>query len=312
MGIPNLNKLFIEKCNDHINKTHLSKYKGKTIVIDTSIYLYKFAGQEKLVENFYLLVSILKFYNICPIFVFDGKPPDEKKELLKKRKLNKQEAEEKYNTILKDLDNPELSKQDKQEITIELEKLKKQFVRINEEKIQTTKQLLRNYGVQYIDANGEADIVCANMVINNHADACLSDDMDMFLYGCPKVLRYLSILNHTIIEYDTENILKTLNLSKDEFKQIIVLAGTDYNLKQSFSIKKSLYLYREFKKQNDENQFYEWLITKKFIKNNDQLNETYDLIMSQMETNNDFISEPKPYYKNELISFLKNYDFIFI
>ena len=90
------------------------------------------------------------------------------------------------------------------------------------------------------------------------------------------------------------------------------MAGTDYNLKQTFSIKKSLYLYREFIKQNSENPFYEWLITKKFIKNNDQLNETYHLIMSQMETNTQFVSETKAYSKNELISFLKNYDFIFI
>jgi len=312
MGIPNLNKLFLEKCNNHINKSNLSKYEGKTIVIDTSIYLYKFAGQEKLIENFYLLISIFKYYNICPVFVFDGKPPDEKKDLLKKRRLNKKEAEEKYNIKMKDLENANLSKEDKKEINDELEKLKKQFVRINDEKIRKIKQLLINYSVQYIDADGEADVVCVNMVINNQAYACLSDDMDMFLYGCPKVLRYLSILNHTVIEYDTENILKTLNLSEDEFKKIIVLCGTDYNLKQTFSIKKSLYLHREYTKQKTEDDFYEWLIKKDFIKDSDILNETYNIIKSQINSSNQIMNEPNTYCKSELIKFLYNYDFIFI
>lgn len=311
MGIPNLNKLFMERCGSHINKTHLSNYEGKTIVIDTSIYLYKFAGQDKLVENFYLLVSILKHYNICPIFIFDGKPPSEKKELLKKRKLNKKEAEEKYNAIKNDLNNPELSKQDKQEMTIELEKLKKQFVRINEEKIKTIKELLTTYGVEYIDANGEADVLCAKMVLNNDAYACLSDDMDLFLYGCPKVLRYLSILNHTIIEYDTNNILETLSLSKDEFMKIIVLCGTDYNIKQNITIRRSLKLYKEYKKEANI-EYFEWLENKKIINTKENFIEIYELLINQLHTMNVDKRTSIPYCKNELIEFLKKYDFIFI
>ena len=33
---------------------------------------------ESLIEKFYLMCSIFKNYNIIPLFVFDGKPPDEK------------------------------------------------------------------------------------------------------------------------------------------------------------------------------------------------------------------------------------------
>ena len=83
MGIHNLNKFLTNKCSEEaIYKVHLSSLKNKIIVIDTSIYMYKFLGQNKLIENFYLLVSILLHYKITPIFVFDGKPPPEKMNIL--------------------------------------------------------------------------------------------------------------------------------------------------------------------------------------------------------------------------------------
>jgi len=50
------------------------------------------------------------------------------------------------------------------------------------------------YGVSYIDADGEADQLCASLVLKNKVYACLSEDMDLFVYGCPRVLRYLSFI----------------------------------------------------------------------------------------------------------------------
>ena len=81
MGIRYLNKLFREECKnkDAIKITHMSQLSGKKIAVDISIYLYKFVSDDQLIENMYLLLSIFRYYNIIPIFVFDGKPPAEKK-----------------------------------------------------------------------------------------------------------------------------------------------------------------------------------------------------------------------------------------
>ena len=46
-------------------------------------------------------------------------------------------------------------------------------------------------GIAYYESEGESDYVCAKMVKQKIAFACMSEDMDMFVYGCPKVLRYL-------------------------------------------------------------------------------------------------------------------------
>ena len=52
MGIKNLNKYLYEKCGKtSISKKHLSEISGKTIVIDTSIYLYQFLWQDQLNET---------------------------------------------------------------------------------------------------------------------------------------------------------------------------------------------------------------------------------------------------------------------
>jgi len=116
MGIKNLNKFLLDNCSKKsIKKTHLKELTGKTLVIDASIYMYKFLIENTLIESMYLFVSILKHYKITPIFVFDGKPPPEKKELLIKRRLDKLEAEQQYLQIQKSLETEtdEIKKEEK-------------------------------------------------------------------------------------------------------------------------------------------------------------------------------------------------------
>ena len=130
MGIPHLNKYLFENCSKQsISKKHLECFKDKVIAIDTSIYLYKFIAENALIENMYLLISIFQTYKITPIFVFDGKAPEEKKELLIQRIIEKNKAETKYNDLKKQLENIE-NEEDKNEISVEMDSLKKKFIRI--------------------------------------------------------------------------------------------------------------------------------------------------------------------------------------
>ena len=78
MGIKYLNRIFNSNCNDtSIYKIHLQHFAGKRIAVDASIFLYRFLGEEKLIEQMYLMVSIFRNYDITPIFVFDGVAPPE-------------------------------------------------------------------------------------------------------------------------------------------------------------------------------------------------------------------------------------------
>ena len=71
MGIKNLNKFLKENVNESIKFGHVSELSGKRIAIDISIYMYKFASENTLIENIYLMLSIFRHYNVIPIFVFD-------------------------------------------------------------------------------------------------------------------------------------------------------------------------------------------------------------------------------------------------
>ena len=236
MGIKYLNTYIKNNTTKNsINKITLSSLYGKTIAIDTSIYLYRFLGEDALLENMYIMLTLFRYYNIIPIFILDGKPPIEKLELIKQRCNNKNNAEKQYNDIKETLKSTE-SLISKNELYRKMQILKKNFIRLKRKDYINVLELMDAFGVTYIEATGEADILCAKLVIKKIAYACLSEDMDLFVYGCPRVLRYLSLSKKTAILYDLNNILYDLNLSLKEFKEICVISGTDYNINNSNNI----------------------------------------------------------------------------
>lgn len=323
MGIKNLNRFLLDNCSKKsIKKINLKQMENKTIVIDTSIYLYKFLADGALIENMYLLISIFKSYKITPIFIFDGKPPPEKKELLYQRKLEKQDAKEKYLALEKSLLEA-LNDEKREEILFELEYLKRQFIRIKDEDILCVKELMDAYGVTYYNSISEADQLCAYFVKSGKAWACLSDDMDMFLYGCNRVIRHISLLNHTAVFYDTELILNDLEMSEQNFREIMVLTGTDYNINSENTLYSTMKWYNEYNKYlfngtlniNKNQSFYDWLITNtKYIVDETELRKVYDMFVIEKYIFDNNIYSPKNEKKMDMVKLkfiLKKDGFIF-
>ena len=58
--------------------------------------------------------------------------------------------------------------------------LKRNSISIKSKDYREIKQFLDNYGIQWIIAQGEADVLCASIVKTGKAFACLSEDMDLF------------------------------------------------------------------------------------------------------------------------------------
>lgn len=322
MGIKNLNQYLLKTCSQKsIKKMNFELLQRKTIVVDISIYLYKFLIVENYMEHLYTMLSIFKYYLITPIFIFDGKPPPEKWDLIKKRNWEKKDAEIKLIAMQNDLSNSEFTKEE----LLEMDELRKKSIRIKNEDIKKTKELMDAFGFIYYDAPGEADQLCAYFVNRDIAWACLSDDMDMFLYGCKRVLRNLSLLNHSFLFYDTTQIFSELEINYHDFLEIAVLCGTDYNTGY-ISLYKTIELYNEYKKCNnlviyqDRNTFYEW-----FIKHS-QLNETINFIsickMFDLSHENIVLEHFYESFKKDLLEkkaniqkikeIMTNYGFVFI
>ena len=322
MGIRNLNRYLRTECPKSLKCIDLKELSGKKIAIDISIYLYKYESDNVLLENIYVMLSIFIYYNITPIFIFDGKPPQEKKALLIKRKEEREGAQEEYNRIKSELAQEQNTDQDKIELVSALNRLKRQIVQVSKEKIEKVKALIRAYGATYYDAPGEADELCALLVIKEKVWACLSEDMDLFVYGCTRVLRYFSLIGHTAVLYDMNGILKELEMTQTEFKEVCILSGTDYNIKQDDDYNKiNLYLtlkyFKQFKSENNNKSFYDWLQTNtNYITNLDlliKINDMFDLNISRKV---DVFKNVKigngPKMQKEIEEIMKEEDFIFI
>ena len=118
--------------------------------------------------------------------------------------------------------------------------------------------MLDAYGIKYITAINEADEVCSAIVIKGAAYACLSEDTDLFAYGCPRVLKYISLLNHTVVVYPLEKILESVGMKFTEFRQLCILSGTDYNEshRNIFTFYK---LFTRYKQRPNTLDFLSWL-----------------------------------------------------
>lgn len=326
MGIRNLNRYLKEHCPNSIHQIHLSELSGKRIAVDISIYLYKYETENALIENMYNMISIFKYYNIIPIFIFDGKPPPEKKELLLKRKINRLESQEEYNKLKLLIENNDNEKELKQNMLLSLDQLKRQIVQIDKTKTEKIKELIRAYGATYYDAPGEADELCASLVINKKVWACLSEDMDLFVYGCKRVLRYFSIINHNVILYNIKSILLELNMTQKEFKEVCILSGTDYNIKTNNNDNKiedknlliTLKHFKKYKSKKTEQHFFDWLIEHTdYITDAELLNKIYrifDLTQdhSVLEKFKHIRIASGPIMQEEVKKIMQQEDFIFL
>tara|TARA_B110000046_G_C12959326_1_gene383772 strand:+ start:92 stop:1087 length:996 start_codon:yes stop_codon:yes gene_type:complete len=232
MGIHNLTSLIKSKSPDSINTEALYKLSGSTVAIDTSIFLYKSLTnirsngdyiRNKNGDIISHIIGILNktilylSFNIKPIYIFDGKPPIEKKELLQQRSKKAKEQKllsEKSTTI-----------EDKN-------KYEKNSVRMNGTHITDIKKLLDVMGIKYIHPDGEAEAYASELCRIGYVDYVVTDDMDSLVFGCPKMIRKCldknNKRNDVVSIISLENVLKGFNMSMNEFTEMCILCGCDY------------------------------------------------------------------------------------
>lgn len=360
MGIRMLNKFLQDKCKSSISRVNLSKLSGKKIAVDISIYLYKFLGDNALLENLYLMISIFRENNIIPIFVFDGKPPAEKNDTIAFRKKTKMNARDEYYRLKQILDDIESdvavsdcesatdgggseettvhTPSNSADIRTMMDKLKKKFVILKSDHIQNAKTLLQAYGMTYIESPGEADMLCAKLVSKNIVYACLSEDTDMFVYGCSRVLRYLSLTTSTVILYDFQEIIKTLDMTTYEFRQLCIIYGCDYLPKNEnqnyknmtiFNSYKMFKSYKDYLKNRNENNeitpesedepdFYKWLLSQNtdiysYINEACKVIDMFDISSyDNLELYDNIKIMNGPIHREQLIEIMQKENFIFI
>jgi len=234
----------------------LASLQGTRVVVDASIYMYRYQAQNDLVGGMYAMVSLLEHHGLELHFVFDGNPPAEKFATLEERRSNREEARDellRLERLAKDA-----VPADARVLNTRIQRLRRQCTRLTDEDIASVKSLLTFMGIGYTVADGEAERLCAKLVISGVVDACLSDDTDVLALGCPRVLRYLSVLGETVVHYEYSALLRDLEMSKEEFRSVCVAAGTDYN-RSTQGFGRARAAFDRFKSSGAGGSFAEWI-----------------------------------------------------
>lgn len=276
MGVPHLNALFCSQCQRGVEKKPLHSFKGWKVAVDASIFMYRYKEQGVLLENIFNLVNMLKKNDIVPCFIFDGKPPEEKKALLNARRNERYNAASEYNrlSLLLMENGNEMDADERKKNEEKMESLKHKMTRITGEDLANVKKLLDGMGVIWVEARGEADLLCAKLCIKKYVNACLSDDMDMFVYGCPVVWRHISILQESVVSYNLNVICECLGMTKEQLTEVCVASETDYSYgtERKTNLNASIKLMKRYINSGARDGFYEWLDN-----NTDYVNDMYAL-----------------------------------
>ena len=237
--------------NDCVKKVPLSEVKNKVAIVDTILYIHKYvigirkSGRDvitkngKVINHIFALSKIIKNFtdnNILPVFVFDGRSPNIKEDVVEKRKdiikTSKQKCDELIDSGNTDSD--------------EYIKYFKRSFSINNEIISECKEFLDYCGIPFVNSFGEADPQCAALghYYKNICSGVFSEDSDILLYGAPYLLRDLDLVHNTVsiiciddiinfLQNKTNEITKKYNkpdiiVTKDNFMDFSIIMGNDY------------------------------------------------------------------------------------
>jgi flap endonuclease-1 len=242
----------------------LSELRGKTICVDAFNTLYQFLSsirqadgtplmdrQKRITSHlsgiFYRNITLLE-HGVKLIYVFDGKPPELKYKTFREREGNRDIARERYQQA-KDVEDLESMK-----------RYSSQLVRLNDEIIQESKELLEAMGIAVVQAPGEGEAEAAHLArTRSGIFASASQDYDSLLFAAPRLIRNLTLarkrktisgwveVKPEIIEL--EKVLNYLEIDLDQLICLGILVGTDYNPKGIPGIgqKKALQIVKRYK-----------------------------------------------------------------
>ena len=108
-------------------------------------------------------------------------------------------------------------------------KLSNRLLYISRKTIKVLVDKLNLIGITALIASSEADFVINNMSTFGHVDAVYSGDSDMLTHGTPILIRSINSKSNQCTCYNLSRLLQLLKISYDQFIDMCIILGTDYN-----------------------------------------------------------------------------------
>lgn len=232
MGIKGLINLIKKNCPEAYYAGKISDYAGKIIAIDTSIFMYRFSYfSPNFISMFAKMLDIFAKHNIVPVYIFDGKPPEEKNDTLKERNDRRQDMDNRIvnlKGIKQEKETNNASSEEINEINNQIAKLEKCNIKITAEKVACLKELFKEYNIHFIEAPCEAEKFCAWLVNKGYSDAVMTEDTDVIPLNAKKIIRSFSISDSTLETVDLDILKNKLNFDNNKIIDLCILLGCDY------------------------------------------------------------------------------------
>ncbi|NXI39674.1 EXO1 Exonuclease, partial [Galbula dea] len=226
MGIQGL----LQFIKEAAEPTHVKKYKGQTVAVDTYCWLHKgaYACAEKLARgeptDVYVafcmkLVDMLLSFGVKPILVFDGCTLPSKKEVEKARREKRQASLLKGKQLLQE---GRLS---------EARECFGRSVNVTHVMAHEVIKAARARGVDCIVAPYEADAQLAYLNKTGMVQAIITEDSDLLAFGCKKVFLKIDKFGNGL-EIDQARLGNCKQLgnvfTEEKFRYMCILSGCDY------------------------------------------------------------------------------------
>lgn len=248
MGVKGLNQLLKRMCGQsHISLVPICNYSGKKIAIDASLYICIFKTRQNYVYSIVEFLTLLRENNIHPFFVFDGVAPVEKRHERIERAEKRNAARNRITSLERDLDvykvTGELS-YNLQHIDVKvrklvptkisvvriqeyIDKLKSQVLSLRPQDFDTMKSILSAFGIPFTSAEGEGEFLCSSLARHGLVDAVMTCDTDVLPCLTPSMIT--KIEGNYFHVTTLADILENLQLSTNEFIDLCIMCGTDFN-----------------------------------------------------------------------------------
>src|SRR3989449_5394207 len=226
--------------------TTLRALRGRRIAIDGNLELYQFLSimrtrdgtplqdsQGRITSHVNGMVfrttRLIADYDIRPVFVFDGPPPELKREEIRKRREAREKSIREYEAAVASGDTA--TAWSKAVMTS----------RLTRAMVDEAKTLLTLLGIPWVQAPSEGEAQAAFLARRGDVWAAGSKDYDSLLFGAPRLLRFLAVASSEFLPsagrsravppelLDLEENLRNLGLTREQLIDAAILVGTDFD-----------------------------------------------------------------------------------
>lgn len=218
----------------------------KHVYIDVAIFMHRFINKNDGVFHESLQDQFLELYKsfVKATFVFDGLPLDEKKKEKRKRGENTLRAFERK--VEKAEDITFVGDDESHSIVIDSGIILRPptYLLPKRADYEMLKKYFTENSIPFVVAKYEAEAYASYLCSQEDNAILLTEDTDALMYRCPNVI-FKWGSTPFLIQIDA--LLRTIQLTNDQFIDLCILLGTDFNSRIPYiGPQKSLKLLREF------------------------------------------------------------------